>query len=169
MLSKTGRGKPKTLPSRLTSRRPQLISGAPKRRAPVAELADAHGSGPCSERSGGSTPLGRTILSRGSAIGSSVARSGTSCAPTRAMYWRRSIALRRFAFAAPGNCRSSLARTMPTDRAERTERFCKGCGADTPHDNYDDTGYGRYAQMWRCRHCGGESVNVWPIGYSRRL
>src|SRR3984893_15137049 len=29
--------------------------------APVAELADAHGSGPCSERSGGSTPLGRTI------------------------------------------------------------------------------------------------------------
>jgi hypothetical protein len=27
----------------------------------VAELADAHGSGPCSERSGGSTPLGRTI------------------------------------------------------------------------------------------------------------
>src|SRR5208337_1772102 len=30
--------------------------------APVAELADAHGSGPCSERSGGSTPLGRTRL-----------------------------------------------------------------------------------------------------------
>ena len=36
--------------------------------APVAELADAHGSGPCSERSGGSTPLGRTRLGRRMAL-----------------------------------------------------------------------------------------------------
>src|SRR4051812_49979160 len=39
-----------------------LISARPFDWAPVAELADAHGSGPCSERSGGSTPLGRTIF-----------------------------------------------------------------------------------------------------------
>src|SRR5215203_490261 len=45
----------------LTSGPARLISAPPIDWAPVAELADAHGSGPCSERSGGSTPLGRTI------------------------------------------------------------------------------------------------------------
>ena len=38
----------------LTMRLARLISGPPIDWAPVAELADAHGSGPCSERSGGS-------------------------------------------------------------------------------------------------------------------
>src|SRR5438477_13068264 len=63
------RGKSETAAPALTSRRARLISGAPKRRAPVAELADAHGSGPCSERSGGSTPLGRTTRQSASSSG----------------------------------------------------------------------------------------------------
>jgi hypothetical protein len=37
-------------------------------------------------------------------------------------------------------------------------------GAGTPHDAFDDSGYGWYAQMWRCRVCGQESFKIWPVG-----
>jgi hypothetical protein len=81
------------------------------------------------------------------------------------MYWHRSLALRGIAFGTWGNWLSFLGRAVPPAPPERTQRFCERCGGDTPHDSYDDTGYGWYAQMWRCRHCGGESVKVWPFGY----
>jgi hypothetical protein len=81
------------------------------------------------------------------------------------MYWHRSIAHRRIAFRTRGNWLSFLARIRPPVRPERTERLCESCGGDTPHDSYDDTGYGWYAQMWRCRYCGRENMKVWPIAF----
>jgi hypothetical protein len=42
-------------------------------------------------------------------------------------------------FGTQGNLLSFLARTKPPERY----------GAKTPHDAFDDSGYGWYAQMWR--------------------
>src|SRR5260221_14165639 len=89
--------------------------------------------------------------------------TGTRYAHLRAMSWHRSTTLRRLVFGLRGYWLSFLARDGPPP-PERTERFCERCGADTPHDSHDDTGYGWYAQMWRCRHCGRETVRVWPVG-----
>jgi hypothetical protein len=95
--------------------------------------------------------------------------TGTRYAPLQGMSWRRSTALRRIVSGLRGYWLSFLARDGPP-ALERTERFCERCGADTPHDTSDDFGYGRYAQMWRCqmwrcRHCGRETVRVWPLGF----
>src|SRR5258707_10909983 len=75
------------------------------------------------------------------------------------MSWHLSTTLRRIR-----NRLSFLTRDGPPP-PERTERFCDRCGADAPHDTSDDTGYGWYAQMWRCRDCGRETVRVWPVGF----
>jgi hypothetical protein len=79
------------------------------------------------------------------------------------MYWHRSLALRRMAFGAWGNRLSFLTRGRRLNPPQRSSRRCEGCDAETPHDGYDDAGYGWYAQMWRCRQCGRESMKVWPI------
>ena len=81
------------------------------------------------------------------------------------MYWHRSIAPRSMAFGTWGSWLSSLYRIRPSVQPERSRRHCEGCADETPHDGYDDTGYGWYAQMWRCRYCGRESMKVWPIAF----
>jgi ribosomal protein L37E len=90
--------------------------------------------------------------------------AGTPYARSRAMWWQRSTLLRRILFGARGNWLSFLARTKLPDPPARTRLVCKRCGAETPHDAFDDSGYGWYAQMWRCRVCGQESFKIWPVG-----
>src|SRR6516164_2401890 len=51
------------------------------------------------------------------------------------------------------------------DRPERFRRFCRDCGEDTPHDGFDEFGVGWYAQICRCRYCGGEGMRVWPLAW----
>jgi hypothetical protein len=83
---------------------------------------------------------------------------------TGVMHWHRSIALSRIAMGARRNWFSFLARGRPPPPS-RTQRFCEACGEDSPNDSFDDTGYGWNAQMWRCRHCGRETIKVWPVGF----
>jgi hypothetical protein len=52
-------------------------------------------------------------------------------------------------FGTQGNLLSFLARTKPPDPPARTRLVCERYGAKTPHDAFDDSGYGWYAQMWR--------------------
>jgi ribosomal protein L37E len=59
---------------------------------------------------------------------------------------------------------SFLARTKLPDPPARSRLVCKRCGAETLYDAFDDSGYGWYAQMWRCRVCGQESFKIWPVG-----
>jgi hypothetical protein len=65
------------------------------------------------------------------------------------MYWHRSISLRGTVF---WKRLSFLDRTRRPDPPERTRRFCESCGADTPHDSFDDCGYGWYAR------CGAANI-----------
>jgi hypothetical protein len=51
------------------------------------------------------------------------------------------------------------------DRRERFLHFCRDCGDDTPHDGLDEFGVGWYAQICRCRYCGGEGMRVWPLAW----
>ena len=44
------------------------------------------------------------------------------------------------------------------DRRERFLHFCRDCGEDTLHDGFDEFGVGWYAQICRCRYCGGEGM-----------
>ena len=46
---------------------------------------------------------------------------------------------------------------------ERVPRFCRDCDDDTPHEGFDELGIGWYAQIYRCRYCGGQSMRVWPL------
>ncbi len=80
------------------------------------------------------------------------------------MWWQHSTLLRKILFGTRGNWLSFLARTKLPDPPVRTRLVCKRCGADTLHDIFDDSGYGWYAQMWRCRDCGQESFKIWPVG-----
>ena len=47
--------------------------------------------------------------------------------------------------------------------AERFSRFCADCGEDTPHEGFDEFGVGWYAQIYHCRHCGGQGMRIWPL------
>lgn len=63
---------------------------------------------------------------------------------------------------------SDLARrseTLSGDRPERFRRFCRDCGEDTPHESFDEFGAGWYAQICRCRRCGRQGMNVWPLAW----
>lgn len=51
----------------------------------------------------------------------------------------------------------------PGDYAERLCRFCRDCGEDTPHEGFDEFGVGWYAQIFRCRYCGGQGMRIWPL------
>ncbi len=51
------------------------------------------------------------------------------------------------------------------DRPERFFRFCRDCGEHTPHEGFDEFGAGWYAQIWRCRYCGGQGMRVWPLAW----
>ena len=51
------------------------------------------------------------------------------------------------------------------DRPERFRRFCRGCGADTPHEGFDEFGAGWYAQICRCQYCGEQGMKVWPLAW----
>ena len=51
------------------------------------------------------------------------------------------------------------------DRRERFLHFCRDCGEDTLHDGFDEFGVGWYAQICRCRYCGGEGMRVWPLAW----
>jgi hypothetical protein len=44
-------------------------------------------------------------------------------------------------------------------------RFCPECGRATPHCGFDEFGAGWYAQICRCRYCGGEGMRVWPLAW----
>ena len=46
---------------------------------------------------------------------------------------------------------------------ERVRRFCRDCDDDTPHDGFDEFGVGWYAQIYRCRYCGGQGMRIWPL------
>ena len=46
---------------------------------------------------------------------------------------------------------------------ERVRRFCRDCDGDTPHDGFDEFGVGWYAQIHRCRYCGGQGMRIWPL------
>jgi hypothetical protein len=91
------------------------------------------------------------------------------------MVYARSTLLRRMAFGtrgkswlsffARGNALSFVARARRPNLPEPSESFCDTCAADTQHESFDDVGYGWYAQMWRCRRCGHESVRVWPVSF----
>ena len=52
---------------------------------------------------------------------------------------------------------------LPANQSERFRRFCRDCGEDTPHEGSDEFGVGWYAQIHRCRHCGGEGMRIWPL------
>jgi hypothetical protein len=52
---------------------------------------------------------------------------------------------------------------LSRDRPERFLHFCQSCGEDTPHEGFDELGPGWYAQICRCRHCGGQGMRVWPL------
>jgi len=47
---------------------------------------------------------------------------------------------------------------------ERVRKFCEDCELESPHDASDELGIGWYAQIWRCRHCGRQSIRVWAFG-----
>jgi hypothetical protein len=47
--------------------------------------------------------------------------------------------------------------------AEGFRRFCRDCGEDTPHEGSDEFGFGWYAQIYRCRYCGGQGMRIWPL------
>ena len=51
------------------------------------------------------------------------------------------------------------------ERPERFRRFCRDCGADTPHEGFDEFGAGWYAQICRCRYCGKQGMRVWPLAW----
>jgi|SRR6516164_4259961 hypothetical protein len=51
----------------------------------------------------------------------------------------------------------------PGEYAERLCRFCQDCGEDTLHDAFDEFGVGWYAQIYRCRCCGGQGMKIWPL------
>ena len=51
------------------------------------------------------------------------------------------------------------------DRPERFRRFCRDCGEETPHEGFDEFGAGWYAQICRCRYCGGQGMKVWPLAW----
>ena len=51
------------------------------------------------------------------------------------------------------------------ERPERFHRFCRDCGADTPHEGCDEFGAGWYAQVCRCRYCGKQGMRVWPLAW----
>ena len=75
-----------------------------------------------------------------------------------------SLLLHRIILGARGNWRAFLHGATPPDPPVRVLVFCRSCEAETPHDGFDDNGFGWYAQMSRCRRCGRESVEVWPVG-----
>ena len=54
---------------------------------------------------------------------------------------------------------------LSRDHAERFHRFCRDCGEDTSHEGFDQFGAGWYAQIFRCRYCGGQDVRVWPFAW----
>ena len=55
-------------------------------------------------------------------------------------------------------------REIPSgDYTERLCRFCRDCDNDTPHESFDEFGIGWYAQIYRCRYCGGQGMRIWPL------
>ena len=52
---------------------------------------------------------------------------------------------------------------LSRDQPERFPHFCQFCGGDTPHEGFDELGPGWYAQICRCRYCGGQGMRVWPL------
>jgi hypothetical protein len=52
---------------------------------------------------------------------------------------------------------------LPGRQTERFQRFCRDCGEDTPQDGSDEFGLGWYAQIYRCRYCGGQSMRIWLV------
>ena len=63
---------------------------------------------------------------------------------------------------------SDLARrsvTLSGDGPDRFRRFCRDCGEDTAHESFDEFGAGWYAQICRCRRCGRQGMNVWPLAW----
>ena len=51
------------------------------------------------------------------------------------------------------------------DPPERFSHFCRDCGEATPHEGFDEFGAGWYAQICRCRYCGGQGLKVWPLAW----
>jgi len=51
------------------------------------------------------------------------------------------------------------------DRPDRFLTFCRDCREETPHEGFDELGAGWYAQICRCRYCGGQSMRVWPLAW----
>jgi hypothetical protein len=49
------------------------------------------------------------------------------------------------------------------DRTDRIRRFCQDCRNDTTHEGFDEFGPGWYAQICRCRSCGQERIQIWPL------
>jgi hypothetical protein len=52
---------------------------------------------------------------------------------------------------------------LSRDQPERFVHFCRFCAGDTPHEGFDELGAGWYAQICRCRYCGGQGMRVWPL------
>ncbi len=104
-------------------------------------------------------------LSESAVAPSLMKAAGTPYAARRAMLGHRSTLLRRIVLGTRGDWLAFLAGNTPPEPPERISLFCESCRADTPHNAFDDSGFGWYAQMRRCRRCGRESLKVWPVGY----
>jgi hypothetical protein len=57
-------------------------------------------------------------------------------------------------------CRSE---TRPRERTDRFRQYCRDCGVDTAHEEFDEFGPGWYAQICRCQRCGQEGMRIWPL------
>jgi hypothetical protein len=79
------------------------------------------------------------------------------------MLGRLSTLLRRIVLQTRGDWLAFLAGNTPPEPPEPMFLFCESCRAETPHNAFDESGFGWYTQARRCRHCGRESLEVWSI------
>ena len=103
----------------------------------------------------------RLLFSRGEPPLALTVRRGDRDVGSGLSQWQR-------AFAAFGDWSSVLelacrSETRPRDRTDRFRQYCRDCGEDTAHEEFDEFGPGWYAQICRCRRCGREGMRIWPL------
>jgi len=49
------------------------------------------------------------------------------------------------------------------DRSEQFRQLCPNCREETPHQGFDELGFGWFAQISRCRQCGRQHMKVWAL------